>query len=57
LGEAIASAQENADVLEALVSLGYSTAEASRAVASMPVDSSLNLEDKIKLALQYFTRK
>ncbi len=50
-------AQENTDVLGALTSLGYSTAEASRAVASLPKNKDLRLEEKIKLALQYFTSK
>jgi len=50
-------AQENADVLTALVSLGYSVAEANRAVATLPPASDLSLEDKIKLALQYFGGK
>jgi Holliday junction DNA helicase RuvA len=47
-------AQENTDVLAALTSLGYSVAEATRAVATLPPDQSLSLENKIKLALQYF---
>ena len=46
-------AQENADVLAALTSLGYSVSEASRAVATLPQSSDLNLEEKVKLALQY----
>ena len=46
-------AEENTDVLAALTSLGYSTSEASRAVASLPSDTDLSLEEKIKLALQY----
>ena len=50
-------AQENADVLAALTSLGYSVSEASRAVATLPPSSALSLEEKIKLALQYFTTK
>jgi Holliday junction DNA helicase RuvA len=50
-------AQENTDVLSALISLGYSVSEASRAVASLPPASELSLEEKIKLALQYFTAK
>ncbi len=50
-------AQENADVLAALTSLGYSAAEATRAVASLPSDSKLSLEEKIKLALQYYGSK
>jgi len=46
-------AEENAEVLTALTSLGYSVSEASRAVATLP-SSDLSLEEKIKLALQYF---
>ena len=49
--------QENADVLAALTSLGYSVREASRAIATLPPTSDLNLEEKVKLALQYFTGK
>ncbi|HEY33048.1 MAG TPA: Holliday junction branch migration protein RuvA [Dehalococcoidia bacterium] len=47
-------AQENTDVLAALTSLGYSVAEASRAVATLPAASDLSIEERIKLALQYF---
>ncbi|MFC2024750.1 Holliday junction branch migration protein RuvA [Chloroflexota bacterium] len=47
-------AEENTDVLAALTSMGYSVTEASRAVASLPADSGLSLEDRLKLALQYF---
>ena len=50
-------AQENSDVLAALISLGYSVTEASRAVATVPPSSELSLEEKIKLALQYFGGK
>ena len=50
-------AEENTDVLAALVSLGYSASEASRAVASLTVSSELSLEEKIKQALGYFTGK
>jgi len=50
-------AQENADVLAALTSLGYSATEATRAVASLPRDQNLSLEDKVKLALGYFGGK
>ena len=51
------AAQENADVLAALNALGYSVAEASRAVATLPPASDLSLEEKIKLALGYFGGK
>ncbi len=50
-------AQENTDVLAALTSLGYSVSEASRAVATLPTSSKLSLEEKVKLALQYFATK
>lgn len=50
-------AEENTDVLAALVSLGYSASEASCAVASLPVSSELSLEEKIKQALGYFAGK
>jgi holliday junction DNA helicase RuvA len=49
--------QENTDVLGALISLGYSAAEAARAIASFPRSNNLSLEEKIKLALQYFGGK
>jgi Holliday junction DNA helicase RuvA len=44
------------DVIGALLSLGYSATEASRAVASLPRDAALAVEDKIKLALGYFEK-
>ncbi len=47
-------AQENTDVLAALTSLGYSVSEASQAVSTLPASSKLSLEEKVKLALQYF---
>jgi Holliday junction DNA helicase RuvA len=50
-------AQENADVLTALTSLGYSAAEAVKAVGALPTDSDLSLEEKIKLVLQYLGGK
>jgi Holliday junction DNA helicase RuvA len=46
-------AQENADVLAALTSLGYSVSEATRAVVSLPQEKGLSLEDKVRLALGY----
>jgi Holliday junction DNA helicase RuvA len=54
---ATALAQENTDVLAALTSLGYSAAEATKAVATLPPATDLSLEEKIKLALQYFGSK
>jgi len=49
--------EENAEVLSALVSLGYSVREASHALATLPTDQKLTLEEKIRLALGYFTTK
>jgi Holliday junction DNA helicase RuvA len=49
--------QENADVLSALTTLGYSAAEAVKAVAALPTDAKLKLEEKVKLALQYLGSK
>ena len=49
--------QGNSEVVAALISLGYSVAEATRAVASLPASSDLNLEEKIKLSLKYFGGK
>ncbi|MBN1862781.1 MAG: Holliday junction branch migration protein RuvA [Dehalococcoidales bacterium] len=51
---AIELAEANTDVLAALTALGYSAAEASRAVAGLPAGGEMTLEEKIKLALQYF---
>ena len=50
-------AEENADVLAALTSLGYSVREATGAIAALPPDQKLSLEERIKLALQYFGGK
>jgi len=50
-------AKGNAEVLTALTSLGYSAAEAAKAVATLPADDNLGLEEKIKTALQYFGGK
>jgi holliday junction DNA helicase RuvA len=55
LSQDLANVQGNSEVLAAMASLGYSVAEASRAVASLPVSAaSMDLETKVKLALQYF---
>ncbi|MDD5081903.1 MAG: Holliday junction branch migration protein RuvA [Dehalococcoidales bacterium] len=54
---AIQISEENTEVIAALTSLGYSLAEANRAVSSLPPASGLALEEKVKRALQYFTTK
>ena len=47
----------NSDVVAALTSLGYSLAEATRAVASLPTDVEMSLEEKVRLTLQYFVSR
>jgi holliday junction DNA helicase RuvA len=47
------AAQENADVVGALVSLGYSVQETTKAVNALPSGKKLTLEEKVKLTLQY----
>jgi Holliday junction DNA helicase RuvA len=42
-------------VLEALVSLGYSVVEAQAALQAIPKNSPEDVETRIRLALQYFT--
>lgn len=44
----------NSDVLDALVALGYSIVEAQTAIQSMPSDAPQNVEERVRLALQYF---
>ena len=46
-------ARENTDVLSALTSLGYSAAEATKAVASIPATEDSSLEENITTALRY----
>ena len=42
------------EVISALTALGYSVAESQAALASLPRGEKLDLEDKIRLALNYF---
>ncbi len=44
------------EVIAALMSLGYTQAEASAAAARLPGDGSLSLEEKIRLALSSFSQ-
>jgi Holliday junction DNA helicase RuvA len=49
---ALPLAPENIDVIAALTSLGYSVAEATKAISRLPDSGSLSLEEKITMALQ-----
>jgi Holliday junction DNA helicase RuvA len=46
-----------AEVLEALVGLGYSTAEAQAALRRIPQDRSMTLEEQVTFALRSFSRE
>ncbi len=56
LTQNLEAVQGNGDVVGALTSLGYSIAEATRAVATLP-STSMSLEDKVKMALKSFGEK
>lgn len=44
--------RDTADIIAALTTLGYSTADAARAAGAMPASEDLSLEDRIRLALR-----
>ena len=46
-----------AEVLEALLGLGYSPAEAQAALAKIPQDQAMTLEQQVTFALRSFSRK
>ncbi len=47
----------DADVAEALIGLGYSPVDAQAAIKSLPTGRSLDLEERIRLALQFFAKR
>jgi Holliday junction DNA helicase RuvA len=51
------TAHGDAEVIAALTTLGYTTSEAASAVATLPDTPELSVEEKIRLALQYFTAR
>ncbi len=50
-----AASELNSEVQEALVALGYSVVEAQTALQSLPEDAPENLEERLTMALQYFS--
>lgn len=56
-GAVLSLAPESADVIAALTGLGYSLAEATKAVSKLPDSGELRLEERIKMALQQMARK
>jgi Holliday junction resolvasome RuvABC DNA-binding subunit len=57
LTQDLESVQGNSEVVAALISLGYSVSEATRAVAALPSQGKLSLEEKVKMALKSFGEK
>ncbi len=45
----------NAEVIDALIGLGYSVVEAQSALQSIPKDAPQDLESRLRIALQYFS--
>jgi Holliday junction DNA helicase RuvA len=50
-----ALSEVDGEVLGALTALGYSVVEAQAAIQNIPRDASLDLEERLRLALQYFS--
>ena len=46
----------DAEIIDALTSLGYSVVEAQTALQSLPKDAPQNVEERLYLALQYFSK-
>jgi Holliday junction DNA helicase RuvA len=46
----------NSELIEALVGLGYSVVEAQTCIQSLPTDAPDDLEEKLRLALKYFSK-
>jgi Holliday junction DNA helicase RuvA len=51
-----AAADVNADVLEALLTFGYSQSEAQAAVKAIPPETANDFEERMRVALGYFMR-
>jgi holliday junction DNA helicase RuvA len=54
LARVAAMSDNDSEVLAALTSLGYSVVEAQTAIQSIAKDAPDNVEDRLRLALQYF---
>jgi Holliday junction DNA helicase RuvA len=57
VGAEAASNRIQAEVLEALIGLGFSTAEAQAALARIPQDQAMTLEQQVTFALRTFSRQ
>lgn len=54
--ETIGTMDIDTEVLEALTGLGYSVIEAQTAIQSIPRDASKDVEDRLRIALQFFNK-
>jgi Holliday junction DNA helicase RuvA len=45
----------NSDVMDALISLGFSVVEAQMAIQSLPADTPKDMQERIRLSLQYLS--
>jgi holliday junction DNA helicase RuvA len=45
----------NSDVMDALISLGFSVVEAQMAIQSLPADTPHDMQERIRLSLQYLS--
>lgn len=56
VGEGLPISDVDTEVLEALTGLGYSVVEAQTAIQSLPRDSGQDVEERLRLALMFFSR-
>lgn len=56
LAEAASLMDVDAEVLDALTGLGYSVVEAQSAIQSIPRDATKDVEERLRLALQFFMK-
>ena len=52
-----ATSADEREILKALVGLGYTVTEASEALAALPREPGLDLEEKLRMALAYFSSR
>lgn len=46
----------NADVMDALVALGFSIIEAQSAIQALPINAPQDVQERIRLCLQFLSR-
>lgn len=57
LQQIAAMSDQDSEVLAALTALGYSVIEAQTAIQSLPKDAPEDVEERLRMSLQYFTGK